>query len=129
MRLNQITVPVLSVPLAIEFYKKLGLTLIVYTGDHYARFECPDGLATFSLHRVESLPKGTGVTVYFECDDLDKKVKALQELAIVFEELPNDKKWLWREAHLYDPDGNHIVLYYAGKNRRFPDWRLDGQKA
>lgn len=129
MNLNQITVPVLNVPVAIDFYKKLGLKLIVHTGDHYARFECTDGLATFSLHHVTTLPKGAGITVYFECDDLDEKVKELQDLGVVFEELPNDKKWLWREAHLLDPYGNHIILYYAGKNRRFPHWRLNHENS
>lgn len=125
MNLNQITVPVLSVPRAIEFYQKLGLKLIVHTGDHYARFECTNGLATFSLQQVDMLPKGAGIKVYFECENLDEEVKRLQELGLVFEELPNDKPWLWREAHLFDPYDNHIILYYAGKNRRFPTWRLE----
>ena len=128
MNLNQITVPVLNVPTAITFYKKLGLQLIVHTGDHYARFECVDGLASFSLQQVDKLPQGAGVKVYFECEDLDEKVRSLQLLGLVFEELPNDKPWLWREAHLFDPYGNHIVLYYAGKNRRFPEWRLKNEK-
>ncbi len=38
MNLNQITVPVMDVQKSIEFYKKLGLHLIVESLPHYARF-------------------------------------------------------------------------------------------
>ena len=48
MNLNQVTAPALDMAASIAFYETLGLTLIVRT-DHYARFECPDGDATFSL--------------------------------------------------------------------------------
>ena len=50
MNLNQITVPSLDLSKSIPFYEKLGLTLIVKSMPHYARFVCPDGNATFSLH-------------------------------------------------------------------------------
>jgi len=43
---------------------------------------------------------------------------------MVFEELPNDKKWLWREARLRDTDNNQIILFFAGKNRKNPPWRI-----
>ena len=48
----------------------------------------------------------------------------LQEKGIEFEELPNDKPWLWKEARVKDPDGNQIILYHAGENRLNPPWRL-----
>ncbi|MEJ0043657.1 MAG: VOC family protein [Rhizomicrobium sp.] len=51
MRLNQVTVPALDVAASIAFYKTLGLRLIVES-PHYARFELPDGEATFSIHLV-----------------------------------------------------------------------------
>ncbi|MFT7605372.1 MAG: catechol 2,3-dioxygenase-like lactoylglutathione lyase family enzyme, partial [Saprospiraceae bacterium] len=97
MNLNQITVPVLDIPKSIKFYQTLGLKLIVES-PHYARFECPDGEATFSLHITDKLPKGDGISVYFECEDLDNKVAELVKKGIEFDELPNDKRWLWREA-------------------------------
>jgi len=50
MRLNQITVPARDLTLAIPFYQTLGLELIVNAPPHYARFVCPDGDSTFSLH-------------------------------------------------------------------------------
>jgi catechol 2,3-dioxygenase-like lactoylglutathione lyase family enzyme len=124
MNLNQITIPVLDVAASIIFYETLGLELIVVDLPHYARFVCPDGNATFSLHQVTELPKGEGVWVYFEDDNLDETVEKLIEKGIVFEEMPTDKDWLWREARLKDLDDNQIILYFAGKNRLNPPWRL-----
>lgn len=124
MNLNQITVPVLNVEQAIIFYETLGLKLIVKALPHYARFECPTGGATFSLHQVEKLPQGEGIYVYFEIENLDEYVQILVEKGIRFEELPNDKSWLWREAHLNDLDNNRLILYFAGENRLNPPWRM-----
>lgn len=125
MNLNQITVPSVDLTKSIPFYEQLGLQLIVKALPHYARFECPDGESTFSIHQVEALPKGDGIYVYFECKNLDETVAALVAKGFEFDELPNDKSWLWREARLKDVDGNQLILYYAGKNRKNPPWRID----
>ena len=125
MNLNQITIPSIDLAKSIPFYEKLGLNLIVKSMPHYARFECPTGGATFSIHLVEDLPKGDGIYVYFECDQLDDQVQKLIEKGIEFEELPNDKRWLWREARLKDVDGNQVILYYGGENRLNPPWRIN----
>lgn len=124
MNLNQITVPSLDLDKAILFYEKLGLQLIVKSLPHYARFMCPDGAATFSIHLVEELPKGDGIYVYFECDKLDEKVTELTQKDVHFDQLPTDQRWLWREARLKDMDGNQIILYHAGENRLNPPWRI-----
>ena len=124
MNLNQVTIPSLNIQRSIAFYKRLGLNLIVEALPHYARFECLDGDATFSIHLVDKLPEGEGVYVYFETEKLDKEVNRLQEEGIRFDLLPTDQTWLWREARLKDPDGNIIVLYFAGDNRKNPPWRL-----
>ena len=124
MNLNQVTVPSLNVEKAIPFYEKLGLKLIVHSHPRYARFECPDGEATFSLSQVDELPTGHGITVYFEVDHLDESVEKLIAKGIQFEELPRSQGWLWREAKLKDPDGNKLILYNAGENRKNPPWRL-----
>ena len=126
MNLNQVTIPVLDVEKSIAFYESLGLHLIVKALPHYARFECPDGNATFSLHQVEQLPTGEGVWVYFEDEYLDRTVENLQAKGLVFESLPEDKSWLWREAHLRDLDNNKLILFYAGENRLNPPWRYQG---
>ena len=124
MNLNQITVPSLDLNNSIPFYEKLGLKLIVKALPHYARFECPDGNSTFSLHQTEELPKGEGVYVYFECEDLDTKVTALKAKGIKFDLEPTDQTWLWREARLKDLDGNQLILFYGGENRLNPPWRV-----
>ena len=124
MNLNQITVPSQDLEISIPFYEKLGLKLIIKALPHYARFECPDGDATFSIHQTEKLPSGDVIYVYFECADLHKYVDDLLSKGIEFYELPNDKPWLWREARLKDLDGNQIILYYAAKNRNHPPWKI-----
>ena len=124
MILNQITIPSLDVEKATKFYKTLGLILIVDALPRYVRFECPDGDSTFSIHKVEQLPNGNGITIYFEDENLDQLVTQLKQNGVIFKSDPEDKSWLWREAHLQDPDGNHIILYYAGKDRKNPPWRI-----
>ena len=125
MNLNQVTVPSVNVAASKDFYQKMGLRLIVESLPDYLRFECPEGESTFSVHQVTSLPDGEGVSVYFECKNLDRQVAQLKEAGIDFDELPTDKPWLWREARLRDPDQNRIILYYAGENRKYPPWRIN----
>ncbi len=124
MNLNQITVPSIDLTKSIPFYEKLGLQLIVEALPHYARFECPDGDSTFSIHQVNKLPKGEGVIIYFECQDLDGQVEMLRKNGVEFELMPTDQSWLWREARLKDIDGNQLILFYGGENRLNPPWRL-----
>jgi len=124
MNLNQVTVPAVDVAASVEFYKRLGLRLIVESVPRYARFECPDGESTFSIHQVAEPPDTRGLTVYFECDDLDAHVERLRARGIEFESDPADERWLWREARLRDPSGNEICLFFAGENRRYPAWRI-----
>ena len=123
MNLNQITVPSKDILKSKAFYQKLGLRLIVDT-DHYLRFECPEGDSTFSVHLVESLPSGNGISVYFECADLDQKYLDLKDKDIFFSQSPQDESWLWKEARLKDPAGNQVILYHAGDNRKNPPWRI-----
>jgi catechol 2,3-dioxygenase-like lactoylglutathione lyase family enzyme len=124
MKLNQVTVPSIDVTRSVVFYKRLGLNQIVGDLPNYARFVCPDGDATFSIHRVEEVLAGEKPVVYFECANLDDTVAQLKLEGIQFDSGPLDQEWLWREAHLRDPDGNVICLYFAGDNRLNPPWRL-----
>lgn len=124
MNLNQVTIPSLNLTVAVNFYKKLGLQLIVEAMPRYVRFECPEGDATFSIHLVENLPEGNRAILYFENENLDEVVQQLIAQGVEFTELPNDKTWLWREARLLDPDGNQLILYHAGENRKNPPWRV-----
>lgn len=124
MNLNQVTIPSLDLNRSVPFYQKLGLHLIVDAMPNYARFECPEGNSTFSIHRVDKLPDGEGIYVYFECKDLDERVALFKQQGIVFTQDPTDQNWLWREARLKDLDGNQLVLYYAGENRLDPPWKV-----
>lgn len=126
MQLNQVTLPAVDVAKSIEFYSGLGLRLIVSALPRYARFECPEGGSTFSLHQVSKRPESSDAVVYFECEDLDARVTCLQSSGYTFSQEPKDESWLWREARLSDPSGNVICLYWAGANRRNPPWRIPG---
>ena len=123
MNLNQVTLPAVDVDASVAFYKGIGFTLIVLS-PHYARFECPEGDATFSVHRSDAPLSSNGVVVYFECSDLDARVVELQKRDFVFTKLPTDERWLWREARLQDPSGNTLCLFWAGQNRKNPPWRV-----
>lgn len=124
MNLNQVTLPTIDLAKSISFYQILGLKLIVHAPPRYARFECPDGDATFSIHQVEELPSGEGTNIYFECEDLDERVVALQANGIIFDSPPTDESWRWREARLRDPDNNRLILFWGGEDRKNPPWRL-----
>ncbi len=122
MNLNQITLPVTDFDRSVDFYRNMGFTLIVHSPPRYARFECPDGDATFSLHTADQA--ASGVVVYFECADLDARVQQLLAAGFSFTRLPTDERWLWREARLNDPSGNVLCLFWAGDNRKNPPWRV-----
>ena len=122
MRLNQVTVTMPDLDAGWNFYCTLGLKPVVDARPHYARFLCPDGDSTFSLHQGES--NGGGTTVYFECDNLDETVSQLEKKGLHFTSPLEDKSWLWREAELFDPGGNRVLLYFAGQNRINPPWRV-----
>ncbi len=127
MNLNQVTVPSNNIEKSIKFYKTLGLRLIVEALPHYARFECPSGDATFSVHKIDDIQHGEAIVVYFEQDNLDDYVKDMIRKGIIFDEMPEDKTWLWREARLTDPDGHKLIIYHAGNNRKNPPWRIDSE--
>lgn len=124
VNLNQVTVTVSDIHRSIHFYQLLGLRLIVHTHDKYARFLCPSGDSTFSLHVPDSPLTPTGTSIYFEVDDVDATIAGLIAKGIHISTMPEDKPWLWRESELHDPDGNHIIIYHAGVNRIDPPWRL-----
>ena len=123
MNLNQVTLAVNDMPLAVAFYIKLGFNLIV-DAEHYTRFECPEGDSTFSL--VLDPNAGNNPTViYFEHEQLDEWVADIAAKGIEIEQPPTDQSYLWREAIVSDPSNNKIKLYWAGENRLNPPWRVN----
>jgi catechol 2,3-dioxygenase-like lactoylglutathione lyase family enzyme len=125
MNLNQATIPSLNLAASVTFYKKLGLRLIVDALPRYARFELPEGDATLSVHLVEDLPKGEGVILYFETGDVAARVMELESKGISFYLQTTEQSWLWTEARLRDPDGNQLIIFNAGENRKNPPWRVN----
>jgi predicted enzyme related to lactoylglutathione lyase len=124
MNLNQVTLPVTDFDRTVQFYRDMGFTQIVHSPPRYARFECPEGDSTFSLHSTTEPVQNTGVVVYFECKDLDERVEALRAKGFEFTQLPKAEVWLWREARLNDPSGNVICLFWAGDIRKNPPWKV-----
>ena len=125
MNLNQITISSLDIEKSVIFYKKLGLNLIVDALPRYVRLECPKGDSTFSIYSAEKRPEGNNITLYFEVDNLSVTVSALKQKGVIFNTEILDQPWLWHEAHLNDPDGNDIIIYHAGKNRKSPPWKIN----
>jgi catechol 2,3-dioxygenase-like lactoylglutathione lyase family enzyme len=126
MKQNHITIIVTDLQRSVTFYEKLGLELIVLSEPRYARFYVEESDSTFSIEVTESArPMGPEQAhIYFECSDLDETVDRLARAGLVFDQQPTDMFYLWREAHLRDPDGHDIRLYSAGENRINPPWRL-----
>jgi catechol 2,3-dioxygenase-like lactoylglutathione lyase family enzyme len=124
MDLNQVTIYTAKPTETVEFYRKLGLKLIVDSLPRYARLECPDGSSTLSINVDEPVEPANKIVLYFECDDLDGEVSRLCALGLEFDEKPADRPWLWRQAYLRDPSGNRLCLYHAGENRKNPPWRV-----
>jgi catechol 2,3-dioxygenase-like lactoylglutathione lyase family enzyme len=124
MNLNQVTLPAVDIERSVAFYRRMGFRQIVASSD-YARFECPAGDSTISLHRVAQTAADTHVVVYFETPEVDADVRRLQAAGFEFTQLPRDERWLWREARLRDPSGNVLCLFWAGEARKHPPWRLE----
>ncbi|QCE42039.1 VOC family protein [Psychroserpens sp. NJDZ02] len=125
MNLNQVTISSTNLKKAVDFYILLGLKLIVDALPRYARFECPEGDATFSIHFNENKQQHNNTIVYFEDKNLEALVFQLKQKGITFISELEHKSWLWAETHLLDPDGNKIILFKAGDNRKNPPWRIN----
>ena len=123
MDLNQITIPCVDYAVSVKFYQTLGLRQIVDSPPRYARFECPAGRTTLSLHAVDAVDRHA-VVIYFEVEDVDARVQELKNAGVEFISDPADERWLWREARLRDPAGNELCIFHAGENRRHPPWRV-----
>ena len=127
LRLNQVTLAAKDMVASVLFYEKLGLTLIVDSAPRYVRFEFPDDgqgtQATLSLHAAQTdfTRSPDAPLIYFEVDDVQA---FLAEKDLTPLTTPEMKSYLWFEADIEDPSGNRIRLFTAGKNRRFPPWRI-----
>ncbi len=127
--LNQITLPSRDYAASVAFYRLLGLTQIVDSPDNsYARFEAVNGV-TLSIHGADGGGRAnggaSGSVTYLESGALDAWVAYLARKGVMFDSMPRDEDWGWREARLTDPAGNVLCLYQAAEYRRYPPWRID----
>ena len=111
MNLNQVTIYSSKPAETVEFFKKLGLILIVDSLPRYARLECPEGEATLSINHSDADPSPNNIVLYLECQDLDSEVQWLNSPWLKFDQESTDQTWLWREAYLRDPNGNKLCLF------------------
>ena len=118
MRLNRVTVTMPDLDAGWNFYCTLGLKPVVDARPHYAR------TAIARFHCIKARATVVGQRCIFECDNLDETVSQLEKKDLHFTSPPEDKSWLWREAELFDPGGNRVLLYFAGQNRINPPWRV-----
>ena len=125
MNLNQVTIYTNKVGDSIEFYKKLGLKLIVDSAPRYVRFVCPDGDSTLSFMKLRMIHNRSNIVLYFECEDLDREVEGLKNLGLQFEQEPADQDVALARSVSRDPNGNKICLFFAGENRQNPPWRVE----
>ncbi|MFP4846602.1 VOC family protein [Winogradskyella sp. PE311] len=125
MNLNQVTISSLDVIKSTDFYKTLGLKLIVDALPRYVRLECPNGESTFSISNVDILPEGNNIKLYFEVNNLFETVSKLKKKGITFNSEITEQSWKWTDVHLNDPDGHQLIIYHAGKNRKNPPWRIN----
>ena len=125
MDLNQVTISASDLYRAVQFYECLGLRMIVDSRPRYVRMIMPRGNTTLSIpHRDHVTGDDCAPILYFESESLDHLVDNLQLSGVSFDQYPVDQRWGWREAHLKDPDGNRLILYYAAENRKNPPWRI-----
>jgi len=124
MNLNQVTILSKDVSISAEFYKKLGLKLIVDALPKYVRFECSKGNSTFPIHETD-LETLNSTIIYFEVEAINEEFKKLTDKGINFISKPELKSWLWTEMSCLDPNGNTIIIYHAGENRLNPPWRVN----
>ena len=125
MDLNQVTLEAVDFEKSLDFYKRLGLKLIVLSEGRYARFELPSGSSTLSIHRSNQPLIGNTI-LYFEVENVEQRYEELVEKGFKFETPPTNENWRWTEARFSDPSGNKLCLLHAGPDRRFPPWRLEG---
>lgn len=91
MNFNQATIHSDKPVETVEFYRRLGLKLIVDSLPRYARLEFPNGDATISIHQTNEKFSASNIVLYFECEDLDATVEALKESGVRFESIRKTK--------------------------------------
>lgn len=123
MNLTHVTLIVSDFERSKAFYLALGLVPIVDSPPRYARFGFAGGDATLSIEVTGEPPAPSRAHIYLECD-VDAEAARAKAAGLALKLEPTDMHYLWREAHLVDPDGHEVRLFAPGKNRLDPPWRV-----
>lgn len=120
--LNLIGLYVKDVETSISFYKELGFEVISNDGvvgeiklgtmklDLIAQDTAKEQGESFQKEAFGE-PKGTGVYIYVEIDNIDDYFKQLKEAGITPSTEPRDWPWGQREFVVRDPDRYKLVIY------------------
>ena len=129
MRMSHVTLFVTDVARSRSFYCALGFELIV-DECHYCRFltrtDEGSGDETLSIERRPGpLAPAAQLGLEFPSRDaLDRYVEGLSARGLSLAEELVERSWLWRDARILDPDGHEWMLFFAGKNKLDPPWRV-----
>ncbi len=130
MRLSHVSLLVRDLEVSKAFYLRFGFRLVVDQPAYcrfYARIEDWDeGDETLSLVASDapSMPAARVGLEFPSPDALDAFVAALPTRGVTVAEGPVDRDWLWRDARVFDPDGHELMLFFAGRNKLDPPFRL-----
>lgn len=105
----------------IEFYRKLGFEVAeakdvarIKLGDFTLAFM--DESKTIISKEAGQKPKGLGIFIYVEVDDVDDQYRLVKERGINPVSEPKDWPWGKREFAVKDPDGYKIIFYSPTRN-------------
>jgi len=122
MNIQQIGIPVRDLQKAIEFYERIGFSVLERLLPRQARLQSVHTNVLIVLNKESS--GTTGVWIYMEVSSLKDAVIRLENAGVEFREAPGKKSWTWDEAWFDDPDGNHIVLYSRPDHTVLPPWKI-----
>lgn len=98
-----------------EFYKSLGFdikkdetTVRIIFGDYRLAF-MDEGSSTIKVDTRD--PKGVGIFIYFEVDNVDSYYQDLKEKNISTSSEPKSWPWGKREFAVKDPDGYKLIFF------------------
>jgi catechol 2,3-dioxygenase-like lactoylglutathione lyase family enzyme len=118
MKITSLVIWVADATLSYKFYKKLGFVIVEVT-DRHAVVSCNGFEIQLITMRNEdefnkdslATPKGLGLYVYIQVDDVDAKYAEISKLGIQTSSEP--RKWDWgaREFAVKDIDGYKLCFY------------------
>jgi catechol 2,3-dioxygenase-like lactoylglutathione lyase family enzyme len=122
--LNGLMLYVTDVQASLDVYQTLGFQVVRAHAPVFASVRLGDVLIQFQdkrnpsdpSFRAEAMaePKGGGLFIYLQVEDVDQFYKDIQEQGVVPTTVPRDWPGGNREFVVRDPDGYKLVFYQAG---------------